>query len=199
MTDASVSSTKQTSEVHCRVVVAGMGSEYRRDDGAGPAAIGVVARLCPGLAVVGPLDDPFDLLGLWDDADLAVVIDAVSSGAAPGTVHIVELDLALRDPTRGRRSSSTNSTHGIGLAGVYRLAQAVGRAPAKVVVVGIEGSDFEQGVGLSPAVQEGVAHAARHVVEMMRRWADVSEQVPSGAEGDETRHGACGERGRAAP
>ena len=119
-----------------------------------------MAQQCPGVAVAGPLDDPFDLLGLWDDADLAIVIDAVSSEAAPGTIHIVELDPALRDPTRGGRSSSTNSTHGIGLAGVYRLAQAVGRAPAKVVVVGIEGSDFGQGVGLSPAVQEGVAHAA---------------------------------------
>ena len=61
-----------------------------------------------------------------------------------------------------------NSTHGIGLAGVYRLARVIERAPSRVVVVGIEGSDFRQGVGLSQGVEEGVEHAARHVVEMIR-------------------------------
>jgi hypothetical protein len=36
-----------------------------------------------------------------------------------------------------------------------------------VVVVGIEGLDFGQGMGLNVAVQEGVTHAARHVVELI--------------------------------
>jgi hydrogenase maturation protease len=163
------------------VVVAAMGSEYRRDDGAGPAAMAIVAQQCPDVSAVGPLDDPFDLLGLWDEADLAVVIDAVSSDAPPGTIRLMELDPALPRPARELHSSVTNSTHGIGLAGVYRLARAVAQAPARVVVVGIEGSDFGQGVGLTPAVEEGVAHAAHHIVEMIRRWTDVSEQAPSGA------------------
>ena len=66
-----------------RVVVAGLGSEYRRDDGAGPAAVSLVVQQCPGVTVVAPLDDPLDLLGLWDGADLAVVVDAVSSGSPP--------------------------------------------------------------------------------------------------------------------
>ena len=30
-----------------RVVVAGLGSEYRRDDGAGPAAVSMVVQQCP--------------------------------------------------------------------------------------------------------------------------------------------------------
>jgi hydrogenase maturation protease len=149
-----------------RVLVAGMGSEYRRDDGAGPAAVAQVARQLQGVSVVGPLDDPLDLLGLWDDADLVVVIDAVSSGSAPGTVQILELDPAA-GPGREPGAPGASSTHGIGLAGVYRLAKAIERAPARVVVVGIEGSDFGQGTGLSSAVEEGVAHAARHVVELL--------------------------------
>ncbi len=151
-----------------RVVVASLGSEYRRDDAAGPAAVSMVVRQCPGVTVVGPLDDPLDLLGLWDGAVLAVVVDAVSSGSPPGTVQVVELDPTAPRPARARAASGTSSTHGIGLAGVYRLAQAVERAPSRVVVVGIEGSDFGQGVGLSQGVEKGVAHAARHVVEMIR-------------------------------
>lgn len=151
-----------------RVVVAGLGSEYRRDDAAGPAAVSKVEQQCPGVTVVGPLDDPLDLLGLWDGAVLAVVVDAVSSGSPPGTVQVVELDPAGPRPARERGASRANSTHGIGLAGVYRLARAIERAPSRVVVVGIEGSDFGQGVGLSEGVEEGVEHAARHVVEMIR-------------------------------
>ncbi len=151
-----------------RVLVAGMGSEYRRDDGAGPAAVALVARQCPGVTVVGPLDDPLDLLGLWDGVDLAVVVDAVSSGSPPGTVQLVELDPSASKPGRAGGTSSASSTHGIGLAGVYRLARAIERAPSRLVVVGIEGSDFGQGVGMTPAVEEGVVHAARHVTEMIR-------------------------------
>ena len=151
-----------------KVVVAGLGSEYRRDDGAGPAAVSMVVQQCPGVTVVGPLEDPLDLLVLWDEAALAVVVDAVSSGSPPGTVQVVELDPAAPGPSHERGASGTNSTHGIGLAGVYRLARAIERAPSRVVVVGIEGSDFGQGVGLSQGVAEGVEHAARHVVEMIR-------------------------------
>jgi hydrogenase maturation protease len=155
------------------VVVAAMGSEYRRDDGAGLAAMAMVAEQCPDVLAAGPLSDPLDLLGLWDGADLAVIIDAVSSGAPPGTVQLMELDPARPEPAVERRSTGPNSTHGIGLVGVYRLARALGRAPARVVVVGIEGVDFGQGVGLNAAVQEGVTHATRHVVELIGRWADV--------------------------
>ena len=150
------------------VVVAGLGNEYRRDDGAGPAAVSMVVQQCPGVTVVGPLDDPLDLLGLWDRAALAVVVDAVSSGSPPGTVRVVELDPTAPTPSRDRGASGLNSTHGIGLAGVYRLARAVERAPSRVVVVAIEGSDFAQGVGMSKGVEEGVEHAARHVVELIR-------------------------------
>ena len=65
----------------------------------------------------------------WDGADLAVVIDAVRSDAEPGTVQLIELG----DATDGRPDAGppgTTSTHGIGLAGVLRLAHAVGSAPA---------------------------------------------------------------------
>ena len=64
-----------------RVVVASLGNEYRRDDGAGQVvAAGLVDR-APGVVNVGPRVDPLDLLGCWDDADLAIVIDATRSGA----------------------------------------------------------------------------------------------------------------------
>jgi hydrogenase maturation protease len=170
------------------VVVAGFGSEYRHDDGVG---VEVAARLSglTGVRDVGPVADPLDLLGRWDDADLAVVVDALRSGDVPGTLRSIELPAGGGATPRehaadGVPPSSADvrlpggppatSTHGIGLAGVIRLARAVGRAPGRVVVVGIEGDDFSQGIGLSPAVAAAVPRAVAlvtRIIEEERRCA----------------------------
>lgn len=150
-----------------RVVVVGMGSDWRHDDGVGPAVAGrAAARLDEGAAahceVVAPLADPLDLLGHWDGADLAVIVDATSSGAVAGTIWLIELE----DHQGGEHLPS--STHGIGVAGVLALARAVGRAPVRTVVVGIEGEDFTQGSGLTPSVAAAVDEATAVVVELVK-------------------------------
>jgi len=148
-----------------RVVVAGLGSEYRRDDGAGPLiAARAVAEAGSGRNI-GPVTDPLDLLGAWDGAELAIVVDAVRSGMVPGTLRVLELTAAGGGRPAG--PSGATSTHGVGLAGVLRLAHAVGQAPARVVVVGIEGQDFGRGLGLSPAVDATVPGAVHRVVELI--------------------------------
>jgi hydrogenase maturation protease len=93
-----------------------------------------------------------------------VVVDAVRTGAAPGEVVVVDLDEAAR------RSSSppATSSHGLGLAEVLRLSRAVGNGPCRVVVVGVEGDDFADGIGLTPAVEHGVGHAAQAVAELIK-------------------------------
>ncbi len=149
-----------------RVVVAGLGNEYRRDDGAGPAVVAMVGEeVGPvgGAELVGPLGEPLDLLGRWDGADVAIVVDALGPGTSPGAVSVVELGPADMAGSTGAPASS----HGIGLADVLRLATILGQAPARVLVVGIEGSDFGRGVGLSAAVATAVPDAARRVLDVI--------------------------------
>ncbi|MGO9197729.1 MAG: hydrogenase maturation protease [Acidimicrobiales bacterium] len=151
-----------------RIVVAGIGNEYRRDDGVGPL---VAARAVEEIGTarnVGPLVDPLDLLGHWDGADLAVVIDAVHSGTAPGNICVVDLEPAGAERDASDRRAGATSTHGIGLPGVWRLARAIDRAPSRVVIVGIEGEDFGSGSGLSPAVERAVPRAVHQVVDLIR-------------------------------
>ncbi len=165
------------------VVVIGIGSGGRHDDGVGP----VVSARAAGLSRardVGPVVDPLDLLGRWDGATLAIVVDAIRSGANPGTIRIVELDVppaaakgrgamarmpATGDPGASHegREPKPTSSHGIGLVETLQLARAVGQAPARVVVVGIEGQDFSQGIGLSPPVRAAVPAAVRGVVRVV--------------------------------
>jgi hydrogenase maturation protease len=154
-----------------RVVLAGFGSEYRLDDGVGPL-VAARAALESEARDVGPLSDPLDLLGHWNGAQLVIVIDAVRSGVAPGTVRVVELDVDT-DSRAGQGDQAsvapgTTSTHGLGLEGVLRLARAIGQAPKRLVVVGVEGERFGVGEGLSPAVVAAVPDAVRAVVELAR-------------------------------
>jgi hydrogenase maturation protease len=143
-----------------RVVVASLGNEYRRDDGAGRVVAACAVDRVRGVHDVGPQVDPLDLLGRWDGSDLAIVIDATRGGGVPGAVQVVDLAATSEHP-------GATSTHGISLSGVLRLARAVGRAPARVVVVGIEGGDFGKGKGLSPAVTAAVPFAVGKVVELI--------------------------------
>jgi hydrogenase maturation protease len=142
------------------IIVAGLGNEYRRDDGAGPVTAARIVAHLPA-EDIGPIVDPLDLLGRWDNADLAIVIDAVRSGSTPGSVRVVELP-------SGDGGHGKTSTHGISLGGVWRLAQAVGRAPTRVIVVGIEGVDFGNGPGLSAAVDAAIPVAVQRAVALIK-------------------------------
>lgn len=154
------------------VVLAGIGNEMRHDDGAGPVVVARAARLAPMgagapfAAFETSLSEPLDLLGYWDGADLAIVVDAVRSGAVPGTVTLTWFEdgaVTLRRVGRPRPS-----THGLGVADVYYLARELGLAPCRVALVGIEGQDFSHGEGLSDLVDYGADKAANLVLDLAR-------------------------------
>ena len=154
------------------VVLAGIGNEMRHDDGAGPVVVARAAQLAPGhagglfAALETSLSEPLALLGYWDGADVAIVVDAVRSGAVPGTVTLTWFEEGAVTLRRaGRRRPST---HGLGVADVYCLAHELGLAPRRVALVGVEGQDFSHGEGLSEPVDCGADRAATLVLELAR-------------------------------
>ena len=153
------------------IVVAGFGSVDRGDDAVGPLVAALLAEDGVRVRDVGPLSDPLDLLGPWNGADLAVVVDAARSGAPLGSLHVVEMDLRADAERSGGHApnavANVTSTHGIGLVGVIRLARAVGQLPRRVVVVGIEGERFGYGDELSPAVRRAVPVAVERVRQLI--------------------------------
>jgi hydrogenase maturation protease len=150
------------------IVVAGLGNVYRGDDAIGPMVAGLLAMTSCAVRDVGPLAEPLDLLGRFDGADLAIVIDAVRSGAPSGSVHVLDVDLA--SPSDGELGQAgVTSTHGIGLVGVLRLATAVGRAPRRMVLVAVEGTDFELGATMSDEVRAAVPRALQAVTTLIER------------------------------
>lgn len=149
------------------IVVAGLGNSYRGDDAVGPVVAALFVQSgCP-VRDVGPLAEPLDLLGRFDHADLAVVIDAVRSGAPSGTVRVMDVEL---HPSRDDLDElGVTSTHGIGLVGVLRLAHAVGRAPRRLVLVAVDGDAFNLGDEMSEAVHAAIPEALAAVAAVIER------------------------------
>jgi hydrogenase maturation protease len=143
-----------------RLVIA-VGNPLRRDDGAGAAVLECLrARVPTGVELVGAGGEPSELMDAWDGAAQAVVVDAVRTGAEPGSLHRFD---ASAQPLPARTGSA--STHGLGLAEALELGRALGRLPQRVVVVGIEAGDEGQGAGLSEPVAAAVEGAAALVLE----------------------------------
>ena len=131
------------------LIVIGLGNAFRGDDAAGLA---VARALGDDPRVIVHEGEPIDLLDRWEGAGEVVVVDAARSGAAPGTVHRLD---GLAAPV-----AAGGSTHAFGLGETLALARALGRAPARVTVIGIEGEHFGASDELSPAVTTAVAEVA---------------------------------------
>ena len=107
--------------------------------------------------------EPTALIDAWEGVEVVWLVDAVSSGAEPGTVH--RLDASDHElPAALFRAS----THHVGLAEAVELARALHRLPRQTVVFGIEGGTFEVGNELS----DPVAFAVGEVVEAVRKEVD---------------------------
>lgn len=142
-------------------LVIGAGSDLRRDDGAGLA---VARRVrAAGIDVFEARGDLSSLVDSWAGKQRVIIVDAVRSGAVPGTLHRFDA-AAAPIPALFARAS----THAFGVAEAVELARALGRLPRSLVVYGIEGSDFSIGEGLTPEVALAVADTAALIVAEAR-------------------------------
>ncbi len=144
--------------------VIGVGNRWRSDDAVGLAVATLVRERAPELDVVEREGEPVALLEAFDGLDAVVLVDAVSSGAEPGTVH--RLDAAAA-PLPGELFR--HSTHHLGLAEAVELARALGTLPEETIVVGVEGASWSAGDGLSDDVAAAVDGAASAVLEEVER------------------------------
>ena len=143
------------------VLVIGVGNDYRSDDGVGLAVVRTLKeRALPGILCLESDGDGTTLIDTWSHASRVIIIDAISSGAQPGTIYRFD---ALTQPLPA--SYSFSSTHAFGVAEAIQLARTLDQLPASLVVYGIEGKNFVAGTELSPEVERAV----QEVVELVKR------------------------------
>lgn len=143
------------------IVVIGVGNAFRRDDAAGLEVARRVRDHAPdGVVVVEHEGEPAALIEAWDGAETAYVVDAVRSGDPPGTVHRIDV---LDDPLPDRRPR--DSSHALSLGEAVALGRALDRMPRRLALIGIAGSDFDAGEGLTPTVAAAVDRVAAQLLE----------------------------------
>ncbi|NWJ44308.1 MAG: hydrogenase maturation protease [Chloroflexi bacterium] len=143
------------------ILIIGVGNYYRGDDSAGLLLAQTLAsKNVPGVQVEEFDSDGSGLLSLWEDVDGVIVIDAVSSGNKVGRIYRFE-PLAKPLPS----SFFSTSTHNFGVAEAIELARALDCLPSRLVVFGVEGTNFKMGDPLSPEVEAALPTLLQQILD----------------------------------
>jgi hydrogenase maturation protease len=133
-------------------LIIGVGNIYRGDDAVG---IIVARRLKDQLdelvTIIELSGEGTALMEAWQGSDHVVIIDAVSSGAVPGTIH--HLDAHLQHIPQ---AFFHYSTHAFSIAEAIELSRVLKTLPPLVTIYGIEGKNFHQSCGLSPETEKAI-------------------------------------------
>jgi len=153
-----------TARVGEHVMVIGVGSEFRRDDGAGPAVIDRLRGTVPAsIELLCSDGEPTRLMETWTHAAVAIVVDTVSGGdSAPGTLHRFVVPEPAGDqgnplaPGQQQSAAAPASSHGLGLGAAIELSRVLSRLPALLILHGVQGEAFGFGQRFSPAVSAAI-------------------------------------------
>jgi hydrogenase maturation protease len=150
-----------------RILVAGIGNAWLKDDGFGGEVVKrLESRELPEGAAVfdfgtGGLDLAYEVMRGYD---ALLLIDVRRQGGEPGTLYVMEV---LKDDVEaGIEDGQIINPHAMDPQTVLRFVKTLGAWPGKVVIVACEPAEVEEmGMGLSPAVQSAVAAAVGVVIE----------------------------------
>ena len=148
-------------------VVLGLGNVLRSDEGLGIFALRRLESayaLPPGVRLVDGGTLGLELLAEIEASERVLVLDAVLSGDAPGTVaRLVDDEVPAFIGRHG-------SAHDTGLNDVLALARWRGNAPTQLVVLGLQPDRLELGWGLSTRIEAGLSALADAAAAQLAEW-----------------------------
>src|SRR3954470_20130761 len=149
-----------------RILVAGIGNIFFRDDGFGPEVMRHVPQRLAGPHVqlvdygIRGMHLAYDLL---DGCEALVLVDAIPDNGAPGTVHVFEADHESLTAAAGL------DAHAMDPGGVFASLNALGGTPPYTVVIGCEAANVDEGIGLSAEVAAAIPEAVRALEDVVAR------------------------------
>jgi hydrogenase maturation protease len=149
-----------------RAVVLGVGNLLMADEGVGPHAIAALARdyeIAPEAALIDGGCSAMELLDDMAGADLLLIIDAVASGSAPGSV------VKLEGGDVPRFFTTKLSPHQVGLCDVLATLAIMDEAPKETIIIGVEPAKLRLDMELSPEVSAALPRVLHEVVHELDR------------------------------
>jgi hydrogenase maturation protease len=150
-----------------RRVVLGLGNALNRDEGLGVSALGPLRARLGGRGGIELLDGGvlgMSLLPLVESCRCLLLLDAVDTGAPPGTVTVLAKD---EIPLFARVKLSL---HQLGFQEVLEFAAVRGNLPERLGLVGAQPADISTGIGLSPAVEAVLPAVVERAVAVLEEW-----------------------------
>jgi hydrogenase maturation protease len=141
------------------VTVFGVGQSLRGDDGIGPEAVCRWSLMYPSTAA-----DPRVQILLLETPGLNLLdfLEKADSGQPAGRVQVI-----TQIPDSGL-SAAEKTAHGFGIAETLSVARKTRtRLPEHLILIGIEGKNYELGSGLSDPVRAALTAAVEKIQEIV--------------------------------
>ena len=175
-----MSITSSSENTAKRMLIACIGNIFLGDDGFG---VEVARRLMTKQYPESVQVIDFGIRGmdlaytLLDSYDTLVLVDAVPRGGQPGTVYLIEPDLAGVNPEKGAEAGRVAlDTHSMDPVKVLAYAGTLGARPIHTLIVGCEptpigGEDYEEmQMGLSEPVQAAIDEAVKMIDSLVEEF-----------------------------
>jgi hydrogenase maturation protease len=140
-------------------LVIGIGNDFRCDDAAGIIAAKKLKDLAgPNIKILKNDGDGALLMEFWNGYKNVFLIDAVSTGAVPGTIHIIDAN-----QKKFPKETAIHSSHMFSVAEAVETSRALNRLPENLIIFGIEGKTYDLGNTVSEEVKQSVEEVVAEI------------------------------------
>ena len=167
-----------------QINIIGFGNLNASDDGIGPAVVRSLqyehltnsdqeawSTIVPNFIITSRVDER--LLDVINQSNFLILVDAVLSGAKPGTLH----HEAWHTNTLNGNGVERISAHGLNTPEVLHVAAALGRLPDYVMLWGIEVATTKPGRELSPKVKAALPEIIQKLYWQLQTICQHPEEI----------------------
>ena len=150
-----------------RITILGIGNTLYTDEGLGVHALAALEETYGTDRQVQLIDgstDGMSLLGPVEDTDYLIVIDAINAGKEGG--HIIELHGDDIPAYYGIKMS----IHQLGFQEVLLASKLRERYPKNIVMIGMQPTSLELGIGLSETNEAQLPEMFKLVEQQVNKW-----------------------------
>ena len=151
-------------------VVVGLGNPLMGDDGIGVRVVEELRgrELPSGVRLADGGTTGLALVGLMEEYQRVIVVDAADMGQPPGCVRKF-----APSEVQFRTTGDMLSLHQVGFGEALALAEALGVSPPELTIIGVQPKRTAIGEELSPEVERAIPECIRMLLDELNR----AEQV----------------------
>lgn len=156
-----------TNTICKKITILGIGNTLYTDEGLGVYALSPLEELYGSddqVELVYGATDGMSLLGVVEDTDYLLVLDAINAGKEGG--HIIQLQGEEIPTYYGVKMS----IHQLGFQEVLLAAKLRERYPKHVMMIGMQPTSLELGVGLTTTNQSQLPALVQLIEKQINKW-----------------------------